>query len=327
MENKNWIKENYVAKLLSVIIPSYNREGYLEEAIQSVTEQAYRPIECIIVDDGSQDGTKEMVEMLAKSVDSGFDLVYIIQENSGSQAARNRGTIASRGEYIQYLDSDDLLYADKLKRQIEFLVKNPDIDGVFGDWEKGTPGKSELIKAYESDDMVVQLLTEKCIANFTFLMRRILINKIGKWDETLRRNQEIDFQVRGLLKGAKYTYQEGLCGLWRVHEGERVANTTAAIDVLHFFQLWERRLINRGLFNDRIRNNISNILYWVARKAIENNEVSAFEVLKESNRLNNENPFSNSKKIKLISKILGKKIALLIWLKRYERHLKKLCNK
>ena len=63
---------------------------------------------------------------------------YIYQENQGSQAARNAGTVASQGEFIQYLDSDDLLYPDKLKSQVEYLVAHPETDGVFGDWEKGT---------------------------------------------------------------------------------------------------------------------------------------------------------------------------------------------
>ena len=201
--------------LVSVIISTYNRSSLLEEAIQSVIEQSYRPVECVIVDDGSTDDSKKVVENLQKKNDSTFSIVYLFQNNSGPQAARNTGTKAATGEYIQYLDSDDILYPDKLSEQVRFLKQNKDCDGVFGDWEAGTHDKKKLVTACKEEDMIAQMLVGRCIANFSFLMRRSIVERIGEWDIKIKRNQEIDFHLTGLLKGAQFDYQPLTCGLWR----------------------------------------------------------------------------------------------------------------
>lgn len=190
--------------LVSIIIPTYNRSVLLGEALQSVISQTYRPIDCIVVDDGSTDNTKEIVENFQSNVDEGLEIRNIKQNNSGAQVARNCGSAAARGEFIQYLDSDDILYPDKLSWQVNYFNLHPDCDAVFGDWEKGTLEKKEKLIAHKNDDLIIQFLTEKCIANFAMLMRMGLVKKIGVWDINIKRNQEVDFHLRGVLAGGKY---------------------------------------------------------------------------------------------------------------------------
>lgn len=301
--------------LVSVIFPTYNRKDFLKEAIESVIAQTYRPIECIVVDDGSTDDTKQMVESLSLNIDKDFTLKYIYQNNSGSQVARNAGTKECAGEFIQYLDSDDLLYPGKIEKQVSFFNEYPEVDGVFGDWEKGTSKKKEMIKAWESDNMVTQLLTEKIIVNFSFLMRRKIVNQIGEWDINIKRNQEIDFQVRGLLEGGNYKYQSQICGLWRIHEGERIANTTGLKEMFYFYQKWENKLTQKGLFNEKMKQNISNTYVWLAwenKKNMKDKKTST-NLLEEAFRLNPQIPFANSKKMKLMRQFLPLKSCIQLW--------------
>lgn len=324
MENKedvNWLGENFIPELVSVIIPSYNRQDYLREAITSVIKQSYRPIECIIVDDGSTDKTNEVAEKFIADSNELLKVKYIYQENAGSQAARNTGTIASKGEFIQYLDSDDLLYPNKIKTQVEYLLKNPQIDGVFGDWDNGTLEEKELNKAYQGVDMIKQLLTEKCIQTLSFLYRRQIVNKIGKWDVRIKRNQEIDFQVRGLLKGAKYDYQQMVCGLWRLHNEERIANTTGSADLLYFYSLWESRLTKADLWSNTIRNNIANTLFWTAIKEVYKPDAYRVRLLMRAIKLDPKISFYNTRKMKFLSALIGKQNTVRLWIEWYKIHL------
>ena len=99
-------------KLVSVIIPVYNGENYLSQAIDSVIDQTYSPIELIIVDDGSTDKSKEIASSYSQ-------VNYVYQENQGVAIARNTGIFKSQGEYIAFLDQDDIWTANKLKLQVD----------------------------------------------------------------------------------------------------------------------------------------------------------------------------------------------------------------
>jgi|CXWL01.1.fsa_nt_gi glycosyltransferase involved in cell wall biosynthesis len=117
-------------KLVSVIIPAYNAEQFIEEAIESALRQTYSHREVIVVDDGSLDDTKERVSKYAS------DVVYVWQRNSGGfpGSPRNRGLELSRGEFLCFLDADDIMLSDRIQRQVELLEANPDLGFVFGDY-------------------------------------------------------------------------------------------------------------------------------------------------------------------------------------------------
>jgi len=113
------------SELITVVIPVYNGEKFLSEAIDSVLSQSYRPIEIIVVDDGSTDGSRDIA--LSYSLDN-----YIYQDNAGAAAARNRGILAAKGEYISFLDADDLWMPSKLSAQIAAFSNDPAVDIVIG---------------------------------------------------------------------------------------------------------------------------------------------------------------------------------------------------
>ncbi len=106
-------------KFVSVIIPTYNREQFLQKAIDSVLGQTYRHFELIVVDDGSADNTERLVKNCS------HDIVYIRQDNKGPAAARNRGVAAARHELVAFLDSDDRFAPDKLAVQVSAMEQHP----------------------------------------------------------------------------------------------------------------------------------------------------------------------------------------------------------
>jgi len=112
-------------KKISVIITAYNIEKYIAEAIKSVLVQTVSPVEIIVIDDGSTDATKNIVASF------GSGIKYVYQGNAGAAAARNKGVSSTTGDYIAFLDGDDMWLEEKLKKQIQALSDTPDIQMVF----------------------------------------------------------------------------------------------------------------------------------------------------------------------------------------------------
>ncbi len=111
--------------IVSVIIPVYNREQYIEEAIRSVLDQHYEPVEIVVVDDGSTDGTPEILSHFPNTT-------RITQANRGVAAARNTGISRAAGSYIAFLDSDDSCMPDRLTACMNHMLRNPDTDYILG---------------------------------------------------------------------------------------------------------------------------------------------------------------------------------------------------
>jgi glycosyltransferase involved in cell wall biosynthesis len=132
--------------LVSVIIPTYNCARYVNTAIQSVLEQSYSNTEIIVVDDGSTDETRDVIQSFKK------EIVYIHQENKGLPGARNRGIQEASGEYVAFLDADDLWRKDKLEIQAQVLESFPSVYLVFSDFsvfdENGYKEQSYFYKGF-----------------------------------------------------------------------------------------------------------------------------------------------------------------------------------
>lgn len=207
--------------LVSVIIPTYNREKLLRKTLKSVINQKYRPLEILVIDDGSTDNTEDVVNSVTGE---GFSITYIRQANAGAAAARNNGIKASSGDLIQFLDSDDLLDPQKIARQVKFLSGHPDIDVVYGDWLQGEDLSSAATKsAMQHPDMITALLAGHWHPNFSYLFRRDVVMKAGLWDEKQGINDDFDFALRVALVSSQIEYLEGVTGLYRWHPYERLS--------------------------------------------------------------------------------------------------------
>lgn len=316
---ESWISPAGQSSLVSVIIPTFNRSELLNQAIQSVFDQKYRPIECVVVDDGSTDDTHEILESWQSQCNENFALQYLRQKNAGASSARNRGTRKSRGEFIQYLDSDDLLYPNKLANQVSVLNRFRNVDGIFGDWEVGSTNEREFVKASRDKDLIAQFLGRQCISVFSFLMRRSVISKIGPWDEQLRREEEIDFHLRAVLAGGRFVYKNVNCGLWRVHQGERVSVDSGKPGVLAFRKKWVDYLKSLDELTYARSRAISNGLFYKALPERCSERSLVLDMLSLSWELNPDRPEFQTLKMRVASSTLGKRLALRIWLARAKK--------
>ena len=176
---------------VSVIVPCYNYGHFLGAALQSVQAQTLREWECIIVDDGSSDDTRAVAARYA-ALDTRIQ--YLFQTNSGHSAARNRGLEAAQGQYLQFLDADDLLQPHKLELQAAFLDSHPSVDIVYGNHRYFTEetaqealiaplGNAEQPKKPDQDCQIQTLLIERNImVTHAPLFRRRVIEVIGLMD-------------------------------------------------------------------------------------------------------------------------------------------------
>jgi glycosyltransferase involved in cell wall biosynthesis len=171
---------------ISVIIPVYNGEVFLAEAVASVERQHFEPLEIIVVDDGSTDGTAEVASGL------NTDITFVRQMNKGAAAARNRGLSLARGNIIGFLDVDDLWTDNKLELQLTHFVKDPDLGIVMG--------YSQYMREVHGGDhehRVEKFPMPWLVPNFgSALIRRSIFQTVGLLDEELLLGEDIDWFFR-----------------------------------------------------------------------------------------------------------------------------------
>lgn len=208
------------AGLVSVIVPTYNRADTLDRTLTSVFEQSYRPLELLVIDDGSDDNTDQVIATLQQyySESSRVVLHYIQQERSGAQVARNRGIEQSRGEFIQFLDSDDLLTPEKIARQMLTFSQVPEAEVVYGPWRIfceswGYQHYGALYQAVSvgSEERMLRgyLSSTWYCPPLSFLFKRKVVESVGFFDIRLLRKQDADYLTRVLINGHKFAYTEG----------------------------------------------------------------------------------------------------------------------
>ena len=204
--------------LVSVIIPAYNADKFISQAFDSVFAQSYRPIEIIVVDDGSTDSTAEIIKDYQVIKNSKFynsdeiNLIYIFQENAGQSKARNAGIRAAKGKYIAFLDADDLWTPIKLERQMNYLESNSEISLVFGDmmiFDKEGILVDSAFKKYgypECDkngrvlNAFENLLDRNFISVGTVFLKKNCLEGSGYFDESIRYAEDYDLWLRITLK-------------------------------------------------------------------------------------------------------------------------------
>ena len=182
---------------VSVVVPTYNSAKYLNEAIDSALAQTFKPIEIIVIDDGSTDDTKNIIKRY------GSDIVYCYQQNAGSGKARNTGIKLASGEWIAFLDSDDIWHKDHLLKLTHRLHGRDDIDMVYGAQRYVNVSGVPCVKRYEQNDfpegwIFSELFQANYIATPAVIVRRSLFMELNGFNESeiFRNAQDYDLWLR-----------------------------------------------------------------------------------------------------------------------------------
>ncbi len=196
--------------LVSVVIPAYNYGHFLPQTLDSVLDQTLKELECIVVDDGSTDGTKDVV---ATYMSNDPRVSYVYMTNSGYIVARNRGIELARGKYLQFLDADDLIGRRKLELQTRYLEENDGVDIVYSDFTyfRVVDGVKRSIDTEANsrnrfpvgcgEGVLEHFIVENMIPINAPLVKKDLIAEMGGFDESLERFEDWDFWLRCALKG------------------------------------------------------------------------------------------------------------------------------
>jgi glycosyltransferase involved in cell wall biosynthesis len=313
---------------VSILIPAYNAEAWIDETIKSVLAQTWPLIEVIVVDDGSTDKTFE------KALKYKQDNVKVFrQQNKGASAARNKAFMESSGNYIQYLDADDLLGPDKIENQLRSL-QNQDKGVIassawamfFDDIQNAQFFPTALWRDFSSPvEWLISAWTGKVwMAASAWLTPRVLIEQAGPWNENLSLHDDGEFFCRVLLKSkgikfcgeAKAFYRKGLADSLSSQKSLKAIHSH-----YHICELYEQHLLSIA-DNAETRNacagNYQAFIYdhYPAYPELLNKAKKQVKRLNGSSLTPSGSPVFN-----LLSKIFGWKIARRIEIFAYRNNL------
>jgi glycosyltransferase involved in cell wall biosynthesis len=222
---------------VSIIMPAYNVEPYVGEAIRSALAQTYSDFELIVVDDGSKDGTAEVVRRRARE-DPRIHLVQ--QANRGLAGARNSALRAARGAFIALLDSDDLWEPDFLAEQMAILEARPDVDIVTGNgWCLGGAQHGQLARPFPDPRPApdpASIIGDEWSVFIMSVFRRRVYTMIGPFDEDMRSNEDYDFWLRAAVAGCTFYRNDRPLGHYRVRTDSLSASDVRMLrGILHVY--------------------------------------------------------------------------------------------
>lgn len=325
-----YLKATMNEPLVSIIIPVYNAESYLAETIKSALEQTWQNKEIIIIDDGSTDNSLH----IAKNFEC--DLVKVLfQQNKGASAARNIGLKEAKGEYIQFLDADDLLSNNKIEVQINLLLNLPGYLALCATvhFQNGTEPTSPLIQHdwyAEGSDNPVDFLIKLYGGGPTYggmiqpnawLVPNDVITKAGFWNEDLTVDDDGEFFCRVVLASSGITYAADAVNYYRKFNNANSLsgqkNSQASYSILKSTDLKTSYLLSRT-DNQNAKMALSRLYYENAFSFYPKYMDLALEAEKKSKALTPNfsiNPY-NSGVTLILSKLIGWKAV------RYLQYLK-----
>lgn len=254
-------------QLVSVIIPTYNRDYSIITAVNSVLAQSYTSIEVIVVDDGSTDNTENLIKNYHEKV------TYLYKDNGGVSSARNYGIQYSKGDLIAFLDSDDIWTLCKIEKQVSWLNQNRDYGMVLTDvYMVDSSGmmneKSNRRLAFPDDGYILdKVLLKPSLIPSSILVRRSVLDDVGFFDENLKTAEDLDLHLRIAFK-----YKIGLITeplVYILKGGEGLSQTYSTYEdyvfVIEKFlknnsTLFCRNLRNKALYNAYLASSNGN--YW-----------------------------------------------------------------
>ena len=192
--------------VVSVIVPSYNSAKYLKECLESVFAQEYSNYEVIVVDDGSTDQTQSVVADFK-------NVQYLYQENQGHAAALNRGVVEAKGDYLAFIDSDDLWTEDKIQIQMAYAVTHPEVDMIF-------PYTRQFFSNDIDDEVKKKIQVNEIMPGYFvggMLISKKALIKFDPFSSDQTIGHFIDWYMKAVEKGANITLLREVLYLRRIH--------------------------------------------------------------------------------------------------------------
>ncbi len=201
--------------LVSIIMPVYNGQKFISKSIESVLAQSYENWELIIINDGSTDMTEEVVIKFKNLTNK---IKYFYKANEGQVKATNFGILKSNGEYISFLDSDDLWETDKLKKQVNFISQNKNIDFLYSKYNSIDENGNVLITNISHDSINHYMNLLKCcfIGRLTVIVKKSILIELNLFDESLHSTDDWDMWIR-ISKKFKLSFLDEVIASYRIH--------------------------------------------------------------------------------------------------------------
>jgi len=256
---------------VTAIIPTFNRASYLLEAIKSVEDQTQKVDEIIIIDDGSNDNTKELV--------SSLHVRYIYQENRGVSSARNLGIELANNDWIAFLDSDDTWKPNKIEIQTKFHKENPNLFASFSNeiWIRGDK-EIPLKKHQQKEEPTFLNSLRNCkIGTSTFFANKTLLKQVGVFDEELKACEDYDLWLR-ILSQTKIGYIDKKLTTKYTRAQNQLSFTTAFMDIYRIKALLKHL---NTVYADKICDEIAYKLAILKKGAIKHNNEQILHFCKQ----------------------------------------------
>jgi glycosyltransferase involved in cell wall biosynthesis len=256
---------------ISVVIPCFNAERWVGEAIGSCLAQTRQPDEIIVVDDGSTDGSEDAIARFGDRV------CYVHQANAGGCRARNAGFALSSGAFIQFLDADDFLLPGKLEHQAAVMAETG-AAAVYGDWQHqfhepdGRVWLQEPKISGTPPDILEALIADWWVPPVAVLYRREIVEAVGGWDESLPAAQDRDFFLRVAMATNRIEYAPGCEGVYRRYGAVTVGTGSLkryAMSHLRVTEKAEGLLAEAGRLTPIYRRSLARSYFVLARNITE----------------------------------------------------------
>ncbi|GEM_PF-2398163 len=245
---------------VSVIVPCYNTSKYVDDAVLSIRRQTYHYLDIVLVNDGSTDDT---MDHLQKHAAEDSRVRVFSGPNRGLSGARNIGLANASGEFVSFLDADDVILESKFDEQVSYLLRNPDCDLVHSDFyiSDSRLCVSGLVQTRlpATEDAISAFARRNWFAVMVPVVRRRLLGIVGKFDESLKASEDWDFWIR-CARAGKFGYVPGPVAVYRMHEAQMHH------DERRMFDAAQNVIRTRFPHGSRLHSLAMTCLYWTQAK-------------------------------------------------------------
>jgi glycosyltransferase involved in cell wall biosynthesis len=257
--------------MISIIIPAFNAEKYIAEAVESALSQTYKNFEIIVVNDGSTDSTKSVLSEYSSQI------TIIDITNGGVSVARNTGILTAKGQYIALLDSDDLWHPEKLEFQVDYLKRNPEVVMISGGREKFSETDEIRVKksACVMENVILShhdILRRNPIHCSSVLIQKHIFSRSGLFDPRSKGAEDEDLWAR-IASIGRVSYSNDPLSWLRVHGQNTTKSFSFRLNRLITFRIMKQYWAHDPVATKIIRNNMIGNLVAVAYEAADRGEL------------------------------------------------------